>query len=93
MNPALVRLLLLAAAGTLAPNAAEERAAFVATLGRDTVAIESFTRSASRVEGDIFVRIPSTVLCHYVLELGSGGRVTRSVRARTQRPSSSSITR
>ena len=58
--------------------AGDERAAFVTTLGRDTVALESFTRNAAKVEGDIMVRIPGTVLCHYVLELASDGRVTRS---------------
>ncbi len=56
-----------------------EQASFVTTLGRDTVVIESFTRSATRLVGDIVVRVPSTVLCHYELDLGSSGNVTRSV--------------
>jgi len=58
---------------------ADERAAFVTTLGRDTVAIESFSRSASHLEGDIVVRVPGTVLCHYALDLTSSGDVSRSV--------------
>jgi len=71
--------LLLAAVVTMYPPArADERAAFVTTLGRDTVALESFTRTPVRVEGDIMVRIPGTVLCHYILELASDGSVTRS---------------
>jgi hypothetical protein len=70
--------LILAAAALRATPAADERAAFVTTLGRDTVALESFTRTTTRVEGDVLVRIPGTVLCHYVLELGSDGSVTRS---------------
>lgn len=50
-----------------------DRAGFVTTLGRDTVALESVTRTADRVEGDIAVRVPGTVLCHYVVALASDG--------------------
>ncbi|HEV7705262.1 MAG TPA: DUF2911 domain-containing protein [Gemmatimonadaceae bacterium] len=78
MNLPLVRLALLAFAVVSATPAADERAAFVTTLGRDTVALESFVRTATRVEGDIMVRIPGTVLCHYVLVLAGDGSVTRS---------------
>jgi hypothetical protein len=78
MYSTLTSSLIIAAAAIHAPSVADERAAFVTTLGRDTVAFESFTRTASRVEGDIMVRIPGTVLCHYVLELASDGAVTRS---------------
>lgn len=68
---------------TLAPHTAAaaqpiERAGFVTMLGRDTVALETFTRTASRLEGDIVIRVPGTVLCHYELDL-SGNRVMRSV--------------
>ena len=69
---------LLLAATILRSPKSDERAAFVTTLGRDTVALESFTRTAARVEGDIMLRIPGTVLCHYVLELAGDGSVTRS---------------
>jgi hypothetical protein len=74
---------LLLALLTLAPRPAHaapptERGGFVTTLGRDTVALETFTRTPSRLEGDIVVRVPGTVLCHYELDL-AGGRVTRSV--------------
>lgn len=72
-------ILLLAALTIQALPAADERASFVTTLGRDTVAIESFTRAASRIEGDIVVRVPGTVLCHYVLDLANDGNVSRSV--------------
>jgi len=72
--------LLIAAVVTMyLPARADERAAFVTTLGRDTVALESFTRTPARVEGDIMVRIPGTVLCHYLLELASDGSVRRSM--------------
>src|SRR5450432_4561063 len=78
MYSTLTSSLIIAAAAIHAPTAVDERAAFVTTLGRDTVAFESFTRTPARVEGDIMVRIPGTVLCHYVLELASDGSVTRS---------------
>lgn len=78
MYSTLASLVVIAAATMHTSSAADERAAFVTTLGRDTVAFESFTRTPARVEGDIMVRIPGTVLCHYVLELASDGSVTRS---------------
>jgi len=62
-----------------APRVTDDRAGFVTTLGRDTIALESFTRSASRLEGDIVLRVPGTVLFHYVLDLQSDGTVSRSV--------------
>lgn len=56
----------------------DDRAAFVTVLGRDTVALESYTRTASRLEGDMVVRVPGTVHLHYVLQLGADGAVARS---------------
>lgn len=78
MYSTLTSLVVIAAATVHTSSAADERAAFVTTLGRDTVAFESFTRTPARVEGDIMVRVPGTVLCHYVLELAGDGGVTRS---------------
>jgi hypothetical protein len=78
MSFLLVRLAFLATAAGHPASVADERAAFVTTLGSDTVAFESFMRTAARVEGDIMVRIPGTVLCHYVLELAGDGGVKRS---------------
>ncbi|MGI9089619.1 MAG: DUF2911 domain-containing protein [Gemmatimonadaceae bacterium] len=57
----------------------EERAGFVTTLGRDTVALESFTRTGSHVDGDIVVRVPGTVLCHYSVDMSPTGTVTRTL--------------
>jgi len=73
---------LLAAGALFAPAArpvADDRAGFVTTLGRDTIALESFTRSPSRFEGDIVLRVPGTVLFHYVLKVEGDGTVSRSV--------------
>ncbi|HEX6809849.1 MAG TPA: DUF2911 domain-containing protein [Gemmatimonadaceae bacterium] len=80
MRPSLVSIpaVLLALAGrpTAPPN---EHASFVTTLGRDTVVIESFTRTATKLDGDMVVRVPGTVICHYELDLGSSGNITKSV--------------
>jgi hypothetical protein len=76
----LISLVVVGASGApVARRVADDRAGFVTTLGRDTIALESFTRSASRLEGDIVLRVPGTVLFHYVLNLESDGTVSRSV--------------
>jgi len=54
-------------------------AGFVTVLGRDTVALESFRRSASRLDGDILLRAPRTVRYHYAIEFRPDGGVSRSV--------------
>jgi Protein of unknown function (DUF2911) len=75
-------VLLLSAPAALhaqAPNAAAagaERGGFVVLLGRDTVMVERFTRTADRLEGDVLARSPRARLVHYTATLGSGGRVT-----------------
>jgi hypothetical protein len=55
-----------------------ETAAFIVRLGADTVAVERFTRTADRLEGDIIVRTPSTRIGHYIVMLGPGGQPTRA---------------
>lgn len=54
-----------------------ERGAFVTRLGVDTVAIESFTRTADHLSGDRVVRAPKVSLLHYEATLGPDGNVTR----------------
>lgn len=61
------------------PPALSERAAFVTTLGRDTVVVESVTRNGGHVDGYIVVRVPGTVLCHYSADVGKDGTVTHTV--------------
>jgi len=56
-----------------------ERASLVTVLGRDTVVIESFVRTASHVEGDLVIRVPATVRQRYTVDRGSDGRFTKSV--------------
>ena len=66
----------VSASHTSAPS---DRGSFVTTLGRDTVVLESFTRTAARVDGDIVVRVPGTVLLHYAVDLAPDGAPTHSV--------------
>lgn len=72
---------LLAAAGATAQ--APEHGAFIATLGNDTIAVESFTRTADRVSGRSVVRTPSTLVRRYEIELAAGG-APRTIRITTQ---------
>jgi hypothetical protein len=74
MGPLLAALII--ASSTAPPS---ERAAFITTLGRDTVVVESFTRTSSHIDGDIVVRIPGTFLCHYSADVAKDGTVTRTV--------------
>jgi hypothetical protein len=57
---------------------APETGAFIARLGTDTVAVERYTRTADRIEGDIVLRTPTTRIGHYVVMLGPDGRPTRA---------------
>jgi hypothetical protein len=60
-------------------SATSERASFVTVLGRDTVVIESFARTASHIEGDIVIRVPATVRQRYTVDRAADGRFVKSV--------------
>jgi hypothetical protein len=61
-----------------APLAAQgTTSSFVTRLGRDTIFIERFTRTDSRLEGDQFVVVPRTARLHYVATLDGQGRISR----------------
>jgi hypothetical protein len=64
------------AAGTVLN--APETGAFIVRLGSDTVAVERFTRTADRLEGDLVTRAPNTRITHYVITLGPDGLPTRA---------------
>src|SRR6266581_5282828 len=50
--------------------------AFIVTrLGVDTVAIERYTRSKDKLEGDLVVRYPRVRTYHYIADLGSRGEI------------------
>src|SRR5437667_211280 len=52
--------------------------AFVVTLGKDTVAVERYTRTATTLTGDMIVRNNAPVVWrHYTASLAADGRVTR----------------
>jgi hypothetical protein len=51
------------------------RAYIVTRLGVDTVAIERYTRSSGKLEGDLVLRYPRTRTYHYVADLGPRGEV------------------
>jgi hypothetical protein len=51
---------------------------FVTTLGNETVAVESYSRSSAKLEGDIVLRVPGTTRYHYKLTFAKDGSVRAS---------------
>ena len=74
IRPLLVALLVPTA---LAAQATTETGGFVVRLGKDTIAVERYTRTADRLEGDFVTRGQLTVTRHYVVTLGADGSVLR----------------
>lgn len=60
--------------------------AFVTQLGRDTIGIERYTRTADRLEGDLALRSPSVRVIHYSAGLDANGRM-QSLTTTIRRPS------
>lgn len=80
MSQRRVRIPLLALVLAAAPASAQqgtERGAYIVRLGTDTIAVERFTRSRDRLEGDIVARVPQVRVIHYVATLGPDGSVSR----------------
>ena len=69
--------LLAAAAGPLRAQQPAESAAFLVRLGTDTVAVERFTRTATRLEGELAIRAPRASYRRYAADIGINGSVTR----------------
>ncbi len=46
--------------------------AFISTLGNDTVAVERYTRSGNRLEGEVLTRYPQVQVLRYVADLDAG---------------------
>ncbi|MGH7472226.1 MAG: hypothetical protein ACRENP_30110, partial [Longimicrobiales bacterium] len=61
----------------LPASAAAQSGGFLVMLGRDTVQVERFTRSADRIEGTVVFRSPRTRVVKYDLQLASNGTFTR----------------
>jgi hypothetical protein len=73
----LAAVLTLAAAAPALAQGRPESAAFVVRLGTDTISVERFTRTATRLEGELATRSPRTVYRRYAADLGLNGSVTR----------------
>lgn len=69
-----------------------EEAAFIVRLGRDTVAVERFTRTPGRLEGERLVRFPRTSLLRYVATLRADGQIDRFESQSVPLPGDSSST-
>jgi hypothetical protein len=79
-----------------APLTAQAPAYIVTRLGTDTVAIERYTRSSDKLEGDLVLRNPRVRTIHYIADLGSQGEmksVTATVRRPNDAPSAAPVTR
>lgn len=73
------RLSLALACATLLPSVAlsAQTASFVYKLGKDTVGVEQFTRTANRLSGDVVSRSGATVVrVEYDVALGADGKAT-----------------
>ena len=60
-----------------AAPAAPVTGAYVTKLGNDTVAVERFSRTADRLEGDLAIRAGGLRVTHYVMHLGPDGTIRR----------------
>jgi len=69
MYPAVASCLLL--------FAAQDSAAFVTRLGRDTLVVERFVRVSNRLQADVVMRVPATSRIRYVLDLSPSGELSR----------------
>jgi Protein of unknown function (DUF2911) len=69
----------LALAGpiTITPAAAQQRGAYVATIGQDTVAVDRFSRQGGRLDGQLILRSPSTRVIEYHLTFDADGTPAR----------------
>ena len=68
------RLCSLIVAGLVAPAVLPAQSGeFIVLLGRDTLAIEKYTRTADRLQGEQVVRSPRTVHRIYTVSFGPGG--------------------
>lgn len=76
MNALLVRTVVVASLLTASVLHAQrpESGAFVVRLGSDTIALEQYTRTGNRIEGDLLSRVPQTRLIHWIVTLSDEGK-------------------
>jgi Protein of unknown function (DUF2911) len=72
------------AAGPLSAQA-PATAYIITRLGTDTVAVERYTRSSDKLEGDLVLRYPRVRTFHYVADLGPRGEI-KAMTAAARRP-------
>ncbi len=63
--------------GALAAPLAAQSGAFVTRIGRDTLAVERYQRTANRLDGELVIRAPRTQHRIYTATLGPTGAVQR----------------
>jgi hypothetical protein len=78
-RPHLLALFAVLAPAVLAAQGRADRGAFVVRLGSDTLAVERYTRSATRLESDLAVRVPRTRVLHYSATLNPDGTIAKLV--------------
>jgi hypothetical protein len=66
-----------ASAASAAPAQAPEQGVFITRLGTDTLSVERYTRTASRLEGEMVVRSPYTTVRRYTAEIRPDGTLGR----------------
>ena len=74
---AALALAAVAAHGPALAQQQPESAAFVTTIGNDTIVVEKYTRTADRLTGEMVSRSPRTVQRSYTAELRPDGSVSR----------------
>ena len=80
-------LLLALLPATLPAQSRPEHAAFITTLGDDTLVVEQFTRTANRLETDLATRVPRARRLHFVATLNPDQTIARlNVTARPAVP-------
>lgn len=64
-----------------------QQSAFVSRLGTDTISVETFERTADRLEGQVLVRYPRVLRRGYSMRIDASGRVTQlELRTMIPRP-------
>lgn len=59
------------------PELPAQSGGFIVRLGSDTVQIERFTRTSSRIEGTLVFRVPRTLVVRYALDVSASGAPLR----------------
>jgi hypothetical protein len=69
----------------------QESATFVVRLGNDTIAVEHYTRTSNRIEGEVFSRVPTTSRLAYTATLHGDYQISSFTLTRYLAPASDSV--